>query len=163
MRDSQRGMQSYLIFAVLRTLLSCSKVSLFYLKFAPSEGNPSKHRLTICHETFVQYSDIRRRAEYGFGEHGFKHQAQQAPSPSPSSGEKVERVPLSLLFVCKSELTEFVAELTKFARTLSLPSSKNLLSFSALQIYLKFLRIYIYIYKRAHSHIGCGLVCRRKF
>ena len=38
---------------------------------------------------------------------------------SLSSGERTQRVPLSLLLVCKSELTEFFAELTEFAPKLS--------------------------------------------
>ena len=38
---------------------------------------------------------------------------------SPSSGERTQWVPLSLLFVCQSELTEFFAELTEFAVKLS--------------------------------------------
>ena len=48
----------------------------------------------------------------------------QAPSSvsllgSLSSGERAQRVPLGLLFVCQSELTEFDAELTDFAAELS--------------------------------------------
>ena len=39
--------------------------------------------------------------------------------PSPPSGERTQWVPLSLLFVCQSELTEFFAELTEFAAELS--------------------------------------------
>ena len=38
---------------------------------------------------------------------------------SLSFGERAQWVPLSLLFVCKRELTEFVAELTEFAAELS--------------------------------------------
>ena len=38
---------------------------------------------------------------------------------SPSSGERAQWVPLSLVFVCTSELTEFLAELTEFAAELS--------------------------------------------
>ena len=59
-------------------------------------------------------SYIRKRAEYGFGEHGFKHRTQWVFWPSPSSGERTQWVPLSLLFVCQSELTEFFAEVTEF-------------------------------------------------
>ena len=36
----------------------------------------------------------RRQAEYGFGEHGFKHQAQWIFWPSPSSRDRVQWVPL---------------------------------------------------------------------
>ena len=61
----------------------------------------------------------RRRAEYGFGEYGFKRQAQWVFLRSPSSGERTQWVPLSLLFVWQNELTEFVAELTEFAPKLS--------------------------------------------
>ena len=39
--------------------------------------------------------------------------------PSPSSGERAQWVPLSLLFVCQRELTEFFAELTEFPQKLS--------------------------------------------
>ena len=38
---------------------------------------------------------------------------------SLSSGERTQWVPLSLLFMCQSELTEFLAELTEFAPKLS--------------------------------------------
>ena len=61
----------------------------------------------------------RKRAEYGFGEYGFKHQTQWVFRGSLSFGERTQWVPLSLLFVCKFELTEFVAELTEFAAELS--------------------------------------------
>ena len=42
---AQRGSQFYFVFAGLRTLFSCSKLSLLYLKIAPHEGNALKHRL----------------------------------------------------------------------------------------------------------------------
>ena len=61
----------------------------------------------------------RKRADYGFGEHGFKHRTQWVFRGSLSSGERAQWVPLSLLFVCQSELTEFFAELTEFAVELS--------------------------------------------
>ena len=61
----------------------------------------------------------RKRAEYGFGEYGFKHRTQWVFWGSLSSGERTQWVPLSLLFVCKRELTEFFAELTEFAPKLS--------------------------------------------
>ena len=62
---------------------------------------------------------FRKRAEYGFGEHGFKHRTQWVFLGLLSSGERTQWVPLSLLFVCQSELTEFLAELTEFAPKLS--------------------------------------------
>ena len=61
----------------------------------------------------------RKRAEYGFGEYGFKHRTQWVFGGSLSSGERTQWVPFSLLFVCKRELTEFFAELTEFAPKLS--------------------------------------------
>ena len=67
----------------------------------------------------VFFPVIRKRAEYGFGEYGFKHRTQWVFRPSPSSGERAQWVPLGLLFVCQSELTEFFAELTEFAVKLS--------------------------------------------
>ena len=63
--------------------------------------------------------DSRRRAEYGFREHGFKHRTQWVFWGSLSSGEQAQWVPLSLLPVCQNELTEFFAELTEFAAELS--------------------------------------------
>ena len=68
---------------------------------------------------YPKTSEVRKRAEYAFGEHGFKHRAQWGFWPSPSSGERTQWVPLSLVFVCHSELTEFYAELTEFAVKLS--------------------------------------------
>ena len=38
---------------------------------------------------------------------------------TPSSGERTQRVPLSLVFVCKSELIESFAQLSEFAAELS--------------------------------------------
>ena len=61
----------------------------------------------------------QKRAEYGFGEYGFKHRAQWVFLGSLSSGEPTQWVPLSLLFVRQGELTEFFAELTEFAVKLS--------------------------------------------
>ena len=61
----------------------------------------------------------RERAEYGFGEYGFKHRTQWVFHGSLSSGERAQWVPFSLLFVCKRELTEFLTELTEFAPKLS--------------------------------------------
>ena len=53
-------------------------------------------------------------------EHGFKHWAQWVVLGSLSSGERTQWVPLSLLFLCQSKLTEFFfAELTEFAVKLS--------------------------------------------
>ena len=68
---------------------------------------------------FVLRPEFRKRAEYGFGEHGFKHRTQWVFRGSLSSGERTQWVPLSLLCVCQSELTEFFAELTEFAVKLS--------------------------------------------
>ena len=50
---------------------------------------------------------VRKRAEHGFGEHGFKHRTRWVFCRSTSSGERAQWVPLGLLFVCQSELTEF--------------------------------------------------------
>ena len=44
---------------------------------------------------------IRRRAEYGFGEYGFKHRTQWVFWGSLSSRERTQWVPLGLLFVCQ--------------------------------------------------------------
>ena len=49
--------------------------------------------------------------------------------PLPSSGERAQWVPLSLLFVCQSELTEFAAELSEF----SLPKQCSRSSISGTQ------------------------------
>ena len=69
----------------------------------------------------------QKRAEHGFGEYGFKHRAHWVFRGSLSSGERTQWVPLSLLFVCQSELTEFFAELTEFAAELSEFSSPSAL------------------------------------
>ena len=61
----------------------------------------------------------RKRAEYSLGEYGFKHRAQWVFWGSLSSWARAWWFPLSLLFVCQSELTEFYAELTEFAPKLS--------------------------------------------
>ena len=75
---------------------------------------------------FTLYKLPRKRAEYGFGEYGFKHRTQWVFRDSPSSGERTQWVPFSLLFVCKGELTEFFAEPTEFASKLSeFPSPKQ--------------------------------------
>ena len=50
---------------------------------------------------------FQKRAEYGFGECGFKPRAQWVFRDSLSSGERAQWVPFSLVFVCKRELTEF--------------------------------------------------------
>ena len=54
--------------------------------------------------TFLGISETGR---IRFGEHGFKHRAQWVLLPSRSSWERTQWVPLSLLFVYKSEPTEF--------------------------------------------------------
>ena len=89
----------------------------------------------------------QKRAEYGFGEPGFKQGTQWVFWPSPSSGQRTQWVPLSLLFVCQSELTEFFAELTEFAVKLSEAQwvlfSETVLSkqYSARFLDLKYLKI----------------------
>ena len=70
----------------------------------------------VCVCVFVFF---RKRAEYGFGEYGFKHRTQWVFRGSMSSRERTQWVPFSLLFVCQSELTGFFAELTEFAAELS--------------------------------------------
>ena len=60
----------------------------------------------------------QKQGEYGFGEYGFEHRTQWVVLGSLSSGERTQWVPFSLLFVCKRELTEFLAELTEFAAEL---------------------------------------------
>ena len=50
---------------------------------------------------------FRRRAEHVVRGHGFKHRTQWVVLPSPNSGKRTQSSPLSLLFVCKSELIEF--------------------------------------------------------
>ena len=77
-----------------------------------------KGKSTVLGHILVLYVD-RKRAEYGFGEYGFNHRTQWVFWPSPSAGARAQWVPLSLLFVCQSELTEFFAELTEFAVELS--------------------------------------------
>ena len=37
---------------------------------------------------FRGFEELRKRAEYGFGEYGFKHRAQGVKKPSASSGER---------------------------------------------------------------------------
>ena len=73
-------------------------------------ANPQRHTRTslTCTRVPAKVPHIhRKRAEYGFGEYGFKHQTQWVFWGSLSSGERTQWVPLSLLFVCQSELTEF--------------------------------------------------------
>ena len=70
-------------------------------------------------ELQVTVCGVRKRAEYGFGEYGFKHRTQWVFLGSLSSGERTQWVPLSLLFVCRRELTELFAELTEFDPKLS--------------------------------------------
>ena len=67
-------------------------------------------RLTNFHCFTWDMQYFRKRVEYGFGEYGFKHRTQWVFRGSLSSGEQTQWVPLSLLFVCQSELTEFFAE-----------------------------------------------------
>ena len=65
------------------------------------------------HSSLVQPSKIGDGPS--FGEHGFKHRARWVFLPSPSSGERAQWVPLSLLFVWQSELTEFFFRRTRRA------------------------------------------------
>ena len=67
----------------------------------------------------IPTKENRRRAEYGFGEHGFKHRAQGVLWPSPSPWERAPSVPLSFCIRVQSELTKFFAELTVLAAELS--------------------------------------------
>ena len=67
-----------------------------------------------------------KRAEYGFREYGFKHRTQWVSWPSPSSREITQWVPLSLLFVCQSELTEFFLQNSPSLPQNSVSSHKNL-------------------------------------
>ena len=71
-----------------------------------------------------------KRAEYGFGEYGFKPRTQWVFWPSPSSGERerAQWVAFGLLFVSRSALTEFCAELTEFPAELSEHSYPKLYS-----------------------------------
>ena len=82
----------------------------------------SAENLRLVHQKPVHKNlrtNHRKRAEYGFGEYGFKHRAQWVFRGSLSFGERTQWVPLGLYFVCKHELTKFVAELTEFAAELS--------------------------------------------
>ena len=58
-------------------------------------------------------------AEYGSGSTVSNTELSEFFRGSLSSGERTQRVPFSLLFVCQSELTEFSAELAEFAPKLS--------------------------------------------
>ena len=62
---------------------------------------------------FLPFS--QKRAEYSLGEYNFKRRTQWVFRPALSSGERTQRVPLSLVLVCQSELTKFVAELSEVA------------------------------------------------
>ena len=75
----------------------------------------TRYRNSVSTPEATQKCETRKRAEYGFREYGFKHRTQGVYWGSLSSGERTQRVPLSLAFVCQSELTEFFAELTEFA------------------------------------------------
>ena len=88
------------------------RIEVFELEVAENLGS---WRTVAAISTFWD----RKRAEYGFGEYGFKHRTQWVFRGSLSSGDRTQWVPLSLLFVCQSELTEFWAELTEFAVKLS--------------------------------------------
>ena len=58
-----------------------------------------------------------KRAEYGFGEHGFKLSEFFGPHRVP--GRELSEFLSAYSFLCQSELTEFFAELTEFAVKLS--------------------------------------------
>ena len=96
---------------VVRVLFCC----LFSWK--TNAGNTG--RTVPLHTTWLPNQTFRKRAEYGFGEYGFKHRTQWVFRDSLRSGKWTQWVPLSLLFVCKRELTEFLAKLTEFAAELS--------------------------------------------
>ena len=72
---------------------------------------------------------IRKGAEYGFGEHGFRHRAQWVFWTSPSFGERAQWVPLSL-FVCGPKWTHWASRRTHRVcrRTQWVLSSKTVLS-----------------------------------
>ena len=92
----------------------CTKKYCFTLQRSAGAATPTNGFLGL---SFGRVS--RKRAEYGFGEYGFKHRTQRVFWGSLSFGERTQWVPLSLLFVCQSELTEFSAGLTDFAAELS--------------------------------------------
>ena len=113
---------------------------------------------------------FRKRAEYGFGEYGFKHRTQWVFSGSLSSGQRTQWVPLGLLFVCKHELTEFAAELTEFAAQLSEAQwvlfSETVLSkqYSARFLYLQSLVSGVWEWVgQSWESIGCGLIVSSAF
>ena len=90
-------------------------------RFTPKACKSDNHFWSWTFFSFYLPAAIyRRRPEYGFGELGFKHRAQWVFWSSLSSGERTQWVPLSLSFVCQSELAEFFAELAEFAAELSI-------------------------------------------
>ena len=105
----------------LRPLSGRSKI--FHWHFSTNFKSFSPPRICTTKKFFFSPRGsagvARKRAEYGFGEYGFKHRTQWVFFGSLSSLPGTQWVPLSLLFVCKSELTEFLAELTEFAAELS--------------------------------------------
>ena len=57
--------------------------------------------------------------------------------PSLSSGERAQRAPFSLLFVCQSELTELFAEDTDLAGEISFPKQDSRNSIPPVQMHAK--------------------------
>ena len=82
---------------------------------------------------FVTPWSSGKHAEYGFGEYGFTHRAQWVFWASLSSGERAQWVPLSLLFVCESELTELCFATLRVCRRTQWGSVSSLLRDSALK------------------------------
>ena len=72
--------------------------------------------------------------EYGFGEYGFKHRACSWVYLAPIEfwKERAQWVPLSLLFVCKQEITEFQAINAPSTCQLNSVSSTHSLTFCTL-------------------------------
>ena len=80
----------------------------------------------------------RKRAEYSFGEYGFKHWTQWVFWRSPSSRERTQWVPLSLIFVCQSELTEFFCRTHRVCRKIQWGSVSSLIRNSTLETVFRY-------------------------
>ena len=76
-------------------------------------------RVRAISETLFRERQHSETGRIRFRRVRFKPRTQWVFLPSPSSGERTQWVPLSLLFVCQSELTEFCAELTEFCAELT--------------------------------------------
>ena len=73
-----------------------------------------------CYDSLAYLCVLLLQGFFGNGRIRSRRVRFQPPnSVTPSSGERTQWVPLSLLFVCQSELTEFFAELTEFTVELS--------------------------------------------